>query len=147
MHTIFRNFSCQYSRRLLSILARPSQTKLNLQECCRDALQIWVCEIIETILSNAHLLNKLNKERSEKKMRSTHACTPTFRFSSQYSRRLLSILAQKNINYQKLIQWCVYFEPSLTNTPLLVSWINYAHYFSQRNVDHTFIRFAWVSFI
>ena len=54
-----------------------------------------------TQFTNLHS-RAIKKQRSEKKMRSTHACTPSFAtFLTQYSRRLLSILAQQKINANK----------------------------------------------
>ena len=89
MHTIFRNSSSQYSRRLLSILAQTNRRrgKPNNVDCPfvyttlipRCIYYSSTCTIVQT----------------KKKIRSTHACTPSFRnFLRQYSRQLLSILAQ-----------------------------------------------------
>ena len=75
MYTIFRAFSTQYSRRLLSILAqtKPKQTKTK-QCVVSDALFVFVLEDRYYIVQNqfAQLCIKI------KKMRSTHACTPSF---------------------------------------------------------------------
>ena len=71
----FRNFSTQYSRRLLSILAQPIIKNIKHDErfvmCClsfnthrtRQRDLLTTCTIVH-----------INK----KKMRSTHACTPSF---------------------------------------------------------------------
>ena len=49
-----------------------------------------------------YFTTKPNKKAKRKKMRSTHACTPSFRnFLHQYSRRVLSILAHHKKNSPK----------------------------------------------
>ena len=93
MHTIFRNFLCQYSRRLLSILApqkrHTNKTKQRDLCVCRVSL-LFVCLSVINLQTCTVVQHK-------KKIRSTHACTPSFAtFFHQYSRRLLSILAQIN---------------------------------------------------
>ena len=91
-------------------------------------------------------------------MRSTHACTPSFAtLSSQYSRRLLSILAQqkriKFINNKVVICLWRYFKldhrarSSILTTKLSNDFSLSVLQSSQRNVDHAFIRFAWMCFV
>ena len=56
---------------------------------------VWQCSATGVFVRRKYnVINELNKRAQRKKMRSTHACTPSFAtFSTQYSRRLLSILA------------------------------------------------------
>ena len=72
MYTNFHNFLCQYSRRLLSILA-PQQPKKQKNKICDVDSRIF-----DLFFWYYNLQTTLTKEGSEKKMRSTHACTPSF---------------------------------------------------------------------
>ena len=95
MHIIFRNFLTQYSRRLLSILAQ-TQTKTKIkkkQVVFRDDIAL-----IHHLQTSSILCAELNKERSEKNAEHTRMHTIFRNFLSQYSRRLLSILAQIHQN-------------------------------------------------
>ena len=98
MHTIFRAF-------LLNIhvgccLFSHDSIKLPHNKTLRFVLQLN--SFGGRNLYNT-LRNELNKRAQRiKKMRSTHACTPSFaHFSRQYSRRLLSILAQHHSQQNK----------------------------------------------
>ena len=162
MHTISRNFLTQYSRRLLSILAQQTRTNKktnNTRFVMRTVvISFFVCFNVKTaqtcgaqkkmrsthactpsfapFLLNIHvgccLFSHISNQpkiktnlvvlcianlqhyflswmsytnctvvQTTKKMRSTHTCTPSFcNFLAQYSRRLLSILAQP-VKYTK----------------------------------------------
>ena len=70
MYTIFSCILSQYSRRLLSILARPQRIiPQKTQEICCNALLLWDYSFFK---------EDCTKVRSKKKMHSTHACTPSF---------------------------------------------------------------------
>ena len=86
MYTIFSCILSQYSRRLLSILARPQRIiPQKTQEICCNALLLWDYSFFK---------EDCTKVRSKKKnAEHTRMYTILRNFSSQYSRRLLSILA------------------------------------------------------
>ena len=95
----FAHFFSQYSRRLLSILARPKRKQQKTKQH-RSLQRIFDLVFVEDYL----LFYKTNliKERSEKKNAEHTRMYTNFRsFSSQYSRRLLSILARQHLNYKK----------------------------------------------
>ena len=91
MHTIFRNFITQYSRRLLSILARHNS---NLNKTFEWVLFSFSKSL--TLRNHITLNNDLYKKAQRKKNAEHTRMYTIFRAPlSQYSRRLLSILAQK----------------------------------------------------
>ena len=112
MYTNFRSFSSQYSRRLLSILAhQQKQFVLKVTRGVRrNFLNTFSTSCINNFVFN---LRGTSKKAKRKKMRSTHACTPSFRnFLHQYSRQLLSILAQHK--QSSLIKHYVMLSATLT---------------------------------
>ena len=91
MYTIFRNFLRQYSRRLLSILAQPFNIKTKNKSDVVTALWFnwFLCSYIYA------LLNEFYKRAKRKKKCGAHTHVHHLsQLSHQYSRRLLSILAQ-----------------------------------------------------
>ena len=88
MHIIFRAFLSQYSRQLLSILAQP-------QIIIKPTINCGIYCNLRFDYEMHDLLHEPNK-KSEAKKNAEHTRMHTiFRsLSSQYSRRLLSILAQ-----------------------------------------------------
>ena len=77
MYTIFRNFHPQYSRRLLSILAQHIKNKKTINRVGHSALIVFKCT--ESLLTTFCKLKIIwNSDYKNKKMRSTHTCTPTF---------------------------------------------------------------------
>ena len=100
----------------------------------------------------------LAKERSEKKNAEHTRMYTIFRnFSRQYSRRLLSILAQLNFNEYKRISCGIIKSQAILTFVFINNYLqlntNYLTTFakvlrsSQRNDDHVFIRFAWLCFV
>ena len=91
MYTIFRTFSSQYSRRLLSILARTKNNNKKTKLCCVATHDIICFLLLSSIyfITNLHsCANKIKKNAEHTRMYTNFRA-----FSSQYSRRLLSILA------------------------------------------------------
>ena len=74
MYTIFRNFLLQYSRRLLSILAQHQyNNQTTTTVICFDESLLWLCFDCCDVTSITCTV-----VQHKKKMRSTHACTPSF---------------------------------------------------------------------
>ena len=74
-----------------------SRTKTTNQTYQNTYLRSRVCRYCLVSCSVLFCITSFIKSAAKKKMRSTHACTPTLaHLSSQYSRRLLSILAHHN---------------------------------------------------
>ena len=126
----FAHFSSQYSRRLLSILAQPYS-----QQTQKKNIMILLLRVIMNFVFVATVYTaNLHSCATQKKMRSTHTCTPTFASSSQYSRRLLSILAQnetKNNKRRKVLFATLKFEQrSLFQQQYLNDFFFFANYSS-----------------
>ena len=93
MHTIFRSLLSQYSRRLLSILAHPQQHKeiSNHMWCI-----VFFDHRMKYTATDEHQLTCTVVQNIKKNAEHTHMYTILRTLSSQYSRRLLSILARPN---------------------------------------------------
>ena len=109
MHTIFRNF-------LFSIFTSVvvySRTISNHKNTQKILVVLTNCFNSTPLLCIIDLFNNLHSCATQrKKMRSTHACTHNCAAQrTQYSRRLLSILARPNTNLINSTKW---FEDCLT---------------------------------
>ena len=88
MYTNFRSFLSQYSRRLLSILAQHPQQRTRQRKWCECCLLVrW---IVGASLYSPHCI----KAKHKKKCGAHTHVRQLSQLSSQYSRWLLSILAQ-----------------------------------------------------
>ena len=92
MHTNFRNSLSQYSRRLLSILAQINHNKKTTNICLHLRIDLSFCWG-DAQLTSIYKTQKY--EEQKKNAEHTHMYTNFRNFLSQYSRRLLSILAQQ----------------------------------------------------
>ena len=92
MHTIFRDFLTQYSRRLLSILAQQlNKRNKSLVMCCQ--IPLLMIRFVTLQLNNFVMQFELSKSAKKKKCGAHTHVHHLSLFFSQYSRRLLSILA------------------------------------------------------
>ena len=141
MHTIFRNFSRNIH--VSCCLFSHKKNKTNKHQIVRVA----PC-YLKFVLFCIDLITYRTVVRQNKK-NIRHTCMHTiFRnFPRQYSRRLLSILAQLNVYPRTTITIGLNIS-SLTQPPILFN--NFRKMFSElskRNDDHVFIRFAWMCFV
>ena len=100
MYTIFRNFLSQYSRRLLSILAQQSH-KSKKHNQWFDLFLCHRCNQPLCFRQQYYLATRTVVHKTKKKCGAhTHVHHSFATFFSQYSRQLLSILAQPEYNNQ-----------------------------------------------